>query len=62
MGDIFTLLNGFNLSPVNTLLLGVLIYIFRGFDARLKALEVVNSQHTVSIAVIKARLHIDEDA
>lgn len=61
MGDIGALLNHFDLSPLNTILLGVLIVIFKGFDARLKALELLVTKHTVSVAVIKERLDVEED-
>lgn len=61
MGDLGTLLNGLNLSPVNTVLLGLLLFVFKAFDTRLKVLESTVAKHTVSIAVIKERLNIEEE-
>ena len=61
MGDLITLLNSLNLSPVNTLLLGVLFLVFKLLDGRLKALERLIAKHTTSIAVIKSRVSIEED-
>ena len=61
MGDVVTLLNGLNLSPINTLLLAVLIFIFTRFDARLKDLELRISKHGKIIAIVKDRLGIEEE-
>ncbi len=61
MGDLISLLSSLNLSPVITLLLGVLLYVFRIYDARIKALERLIAKHTTSIAVIKSRVSIEED-
>ena len=61
MGDLIALLSSLNLSPVITLLLGVLLYVFRIYDSRIKTLERLIAKHTTSIAVIKSRLSIEED-
>ena len=61
MGDLISLLSSLNLSPVITLLLGVLLYVFRIYDSRIKTLERLIAKHTTSIAVIKSRLSIEED-
>lgn len=65
MGDIITLLNGFNLSPLNTVLLAVLLFFlwkgYQGISCRLTTLEASQGKNATSIAFIKGRLGFKED-
>ena len=65
MGDIIALLNHLDLSPVNTILLAVLLFVlFKTFDkitTRISALEQQNSAQGRSLAFIKGRLGLIEE-
>lgn len=65
MGDILTLLNGFNLSPLNTVLLAAIVFfLWRGYQSltfRLATIEAVQGKNAASIAFIKGRLGYVEE-
>ena len=65
MGDLITVLNHLDLSPVNTVLLAVLLFIlFKVFDkvsTRVTALEAQNAKQGRTLAFIKGRLGLIED-
>ena len=65
MGDLIAVINHLDLSPINTILLAVLLFIlFRVFDkvsTRVAALEHQNAKQGRSLAFIKGRLGLIED-
>lgn len=65
MGDLIAVLNHLDLSPVNTVLLAVLLFIlFKTFDKisiRIAILEDQNGRQGRSLAFIKGRLGLIED-
>lgn len=62
MVDLGFVFDHLNLSPLNTVLLALLLYFFRGFLTRLDTLERTVNRHTVSLAIVKDRLDIEEEA
>lgn len=61
MGDLVTLLNSLNLSPINSLLLAALYLVLRSIFNRVEAMETIASKHGKSIAWIKGHLDIEEE-
>ena len=60
MGDILAIIGGLNLSPVNTVLLAVVIIFARGILKRIEKLEAQVDEHHVDLEVTKARLKMCE--
>ena len=61
MGDFTGILTGLNLSPINTILLAVLLFVLKSFNDRLGRLEGLVSKNSKSIAFIKGRLDLEEE-
>ena len=61
MGDFLTLANHLDLSPLNTVLLGVLYLFLRNIFDRIKKLEATSIRNRTSIAIVKHHLSIEED-
>ena len=61
MGDFATLLTSLNLSPVNTVLLALLLIALKYFDGRLSRLEASISRQSQSISWIKGHIDGDEE-
>lgn len=61
MGDFITVLDRLNFTPINTLLLVGLFAFVRSIIKRIELLEAASIRHGTSIAIIKARLDIEED-
>ena len=61
MGDLVTMLNSLNLSPINSVLLAALYFVLRSIFNRVEAMETIASKHGKSIAWIKGHLDIEEE-
>jgi hypothetical protein len=56
VGDLITLLDHLNLSPLNTFLLVGLFWFLRSIYQRIERLEKDSIEHGTAIAIIEARL------
>ena len=61
MGDFASIVTALNLSPINTVLLGVLVWVLRQMHQRLQTLEEITVGNKTSIAFIKGTLRIKEE-
>lgn len=56
MGDIITILGHLDLSPINTILLGVILWLIWRLFERINSLEDEIADHQVKLAVAHQRL------
>lgn len=61
MGDLSGLLASLNLSPVNTILLAVLLFVLKWMHQRLQTVEQLALGNEKSLAFIKGKLDIHEE-
>ena len=61
MGDLITLLDHLNLSPVNSVLLAAVYFVLRSIFKRIEEMERLAVCHAEDIAHLKGRLEIQED-